>query len=168
MARGGQNAERIAEPGPAATPLSSVGMLSTSYEVQIFRDKRWRIDSMFDDKSLALYEARRMNDSGRYVCVRVVEEYFDEATGQTRLTTVYRGGRIEQAHQKDLDDSIKRRDVKRARAAAEMSAAAAAPAAGLAGETPRAAGSQPTLLVAIMAGIIVVLAGAVGGLLLFD
>src|SRR4029079_2346088 len=122
MARQAQTAERVEAAGPAATPLSSSGALSTSYEVQIFREKRWRIDSMFDDKSLALYEARRMNDSGRYVCVRVVEEYFDEVTGQAKLSTIYRGGRIEQAHQTDMDDAIKRRDVRQQQSAAAVAA----------------------------------------------
>lgn len=89
------------------------GLVTTSYEVQIFREKRWRIDSMFDDRALALFEAKRMNESGRYVCVRVVEETFDQASGNTKLSTIYRGGRIEQAHQKDIEDAIKmRRDIR--------------------------------------------------------
>jgi hypothetical protein len=160
MARQAQSAERVAAERPAAP--SSSGALSTSYEVQIFRDKRWRIDSMFDDKSLALYEARRMNDSGRYVCVRVVEEYFDEITGQTKLWTIYRGGRIEQAHQTDMDEAIKRRDIRQQLSAAEFAAAVNASA-----EPEQIAESRPKLVLGIAGGIVLLLlAGVVAFLLL--
>jgi hypothetical protein len=120
-------AREAAQPVQRAAGAQSGVALNTSYEVQIFRDKRWRIDSMFDDRSLALYEGKRMNDSGRYVCVRVVEESFDEITGNTKLTTIYRGGRIEQAHQKDIDDAIRmRRDIRQQEGIAEKEAAEAA------------------------------------------
>ena len=160
MARQAQTAERVVADRPTAP--SSSGALSTSYEVQIFRDKRWRIDSMFDDKSLALYEARRMNDSGRYVCVRVVEEYFDEVTGQTKLWTIYRGGRIEQAHQTDMDDAIKRRDIRQQLSAAEFAAAVNASA-----KPEQIAESRPKLVLGIAGGIVLLLlAGVVAFLLL--
>ena len=160
MARQAQTAERVVADRPAAP--SSSGALSTSYEIQIFRDKRWRIDSMFDDKSLALYEARRMNDSGRYVCVRVVEEYFDEVTGQTKLWTIYRGGRIEQAHQTDMDDAIKRRDIRQQLSAAEFAAAVNASA-----KPEQIAESRPKLVLGIAGGIgLLLLAGVVAFLLL--
>jgi hypothetical protein len=162
MARQAQSAERVETARRAATPLSPSGALSTSFEVQIFRDKRWRIDSMFDDKSLALYEARRMNDSGRYVCVRVVEEYFDEVTGNTKLWTIYRGGRIEQAHQTDVDEAIKRRGSTQQRSAAAVAAAAAATA-----KDRHIAESRPKLVLAMAGGaVLLLLLAAVAGFLL--
>jgi len=161
MARQAQTAQRVETARPAAAPFSSSGALSTTYEVQIFRDKRWRIDSMFDDKALALYEARRMNDSGRYVCVRVVEEYFDEVTGQTKLSTIYRGGRIEQAHQTDVDDAIKRRDIRQQQSAAEFAASVNASA-----KPAQNAESRPKLVLGIAGGIGLLLAGVAAVLLL--
>ena len=162
MARQAQTAQRVETAGPAAAPLSSSGALSTTYEVQIFRDKGWRIDSMFDDKALALYEARRMNDSGRYACVRVVEEYFDGVSGQTKLATVYRSGRIEQTHQTDMDDAIKRRDIKQQQSAAEFAAAVNASA-----KPEQIAESRPKLVLGIAGGIVLLLlAGVVAFLLL--
>ncbi len=139
-----------AKPTPAAAPEK--GGLATSYEVQIFRDKRWRIDSMFDDRALALFEAKRMSDSGRFVCVRVVAEYFDEDSGHTTLTTIYRGGRIEQAHQKDIEDAIKmRREIKLQEGITEKDVAAVA--------AKKAGKKKKTLWIAIGAGVFVVLAG---------
>ena len=167
MARQAQTAQRGDAARPAGAALPSSGALSTSYEVQIFREKRWRIDSMFDDKSLALYEARRMNDSGRYVCVRVVEEYFDEVTGQTRLSTVYRGGRIEQAHQKDLDDAIKmRRDIRHQEGVAEKEAAASAATASGVAKRKKSTESRLMLMLGIAGVVVLLLAGVVAVLLL--
>jgi hypothetical protein len=152
-------AERV-EPKAAAAFQS--GALSTTYEVQIFRDQRWRVDSMFDDKSLALYEAHRMNDSGRYTAVRVVEEYSDEVTGQASLTTVYRSGSIELAQQKDPDPALKQRDPTRY-AAAELSVAGASGT----GASKPVADMGATLVIAISGGIVLLLVGALG-LLLFS
>src|SRR6185503_7347735 len=85
--------------------------VATSYEVQFYRDQRWRIDSMFDDGALALHEAKRMSESGRYVSVRVIEESFDPVTGEPRHATIFRGGRVAQANRKDLEDSKMRREI---------------------------------------------------------
>jgi len=86
--------------------------VATSYEVQFYRDQRWRIDSMFDDGALALHEAKRMSDSGRYISVRVIEESFDPVTGEPRHATIYRGGRVAQANRRELEDSLKiRREI---------------------------------------------------------
>jgi hypothetical protein len=86
--------------------------VANSYEVQFYRDQRWRIDSMFDDGALAVHEAKRMSESGRYVSVRVIEESFDPVSGEARHATIYRGGRVAQANRKELEQSLKvRREV---------------------------------------------------------
>jgi hypothetical protein len=92
-----------------ATAGQSSNPRNTTYEVQVFRDKRWRIDSMFDDKALALVEAKRMTESGRFIGVRVLAETFDERSGNATTTTVYRGGRIEEAGQVAREDSAQMR-----------------------------------------------------------
>ena len=86
--------------------------VANSYEVQFYRDQRWRIDSMFDDGALAVHEAKRMSESGRYVSVRVIEESFDPVSGEARHATIYRGGRVAQANRKELEQSLKvRREI---------------------------------------------------------
>lgn len=71
------------------------------YEVQVMqRGKRWGIHTIFDDRSLALEEARRVNDAGRYPYIRVIEESFDERTGDNKSMTLYRGGTLDAAQQK--------------------------------------------------------------------
>jgi hypothetical protein len=68
-----------------------------AYEIHVFRSGRWVIDSVFDDQDLAVIEAQRMNGSGRYPGLRVVEEVFDEHTSETRTRTVYRDSRSSRA-----------------------------------------------------------------------
>ncbi len=71
-----------------------------AYEIHTFRNGRWKIDSVFDDKELALFEAHRMDGSGRFSGVRVVEEAFDENDNKTSARTIFRGSKATQANQK--------------------------------------------------------------------
>ena len=98
--------------------------VANSYEVQFYRDQRWRIDSVFDDGALAVHEAKRMSESGRYVSVRVIEESFDPVTGEPRHATIYRGGRAAQANRKELEQSLKvRREIQAYESEAKQRAA---------------------------------------------
>jgi hypothetical protein len=60
------------------------------YEVQVLKDEIWRVDSVFDDKELAIEAARRMGESGRATAVRVIEDQTDAKTGRPVLRAVFR------------------------------------------------------------------------------
>jgi hypothetical protein len=62
------------------------------FEVQVFRDGMWKIDSVFDDHDLAVEAAQRIAESGRFAA-RVIEESKDPATGRSVLRAVFRTGR---------------------------------------------------------------------------
>ena len=64
-----------------------------AFEIQTFQDGKWRIDSIFDDRDLALFEARRVDEGSRYSGVRVIEEVYDEVSDLTTTRTIFRGGR---------------------------------------------------------------------------
>lgn len=64
-----------------------------AFEIQTFRGGRWKIDSVFDDRELALFEAQRMDWSRRYSGVRVIEEIFDEITNETKSRTIFSGAK---------------------------------------------------------------------------
>ena len=72
-----------------------------TYEIHILRNGRWKIDSVFDDKELALFEAQRMDGSGRYPGVRVIEEAFDEQDTNISARTIFRGTKASQTNNKD-------------------------------------------------------------------
>jgi hypothetical protein len=66
-----------------------------AFEIHTFTGGKWKIDSVFDDRELAVFEAQRIDESSRYAGVRVVEENFDEDTQKTTAKTIFRGGRVE-------------------------------------------------------------------------
>lgn len=65
------------------------------YELHTLRDRAWKIDSVFDDRDLAVLEARRIERSKHYSGVRVLEETVDQATNRTVSRTIYRSSKIE-------------------------------------------------------------------------
>jgi hypothetical protein len=77
-----------------------------AFEIHTFQSGRWKIDSIFDDKELALFEAKRMDGSGRFSGVRVVEEAFDESTNKTSARTIYRGTKATQSNKEDLQAKL--------------------------------------------------------------
>lgn len=62
-----------------------------AFEIHTFHNGRWKIDSVFDDRDLALFEASRMESSKRHAGVRVIEENFDEESRKCTTRTIYRG-----------------------------------------------------------------------------
>ena len=74
-----------------------------AYEIHTFIGGRWKIDSVFDDKELALFEATRMDEAGRHAGVRVIEEEYDENTQKTKIRTIYRGSKITEANSAALE-----------------------------------------------------------------
>jgi hypothetical protein len=90
-----------------------------AYEIHTFTGGKWKIDSVFDDRDLAVFEATRMDESGRHAGVRVIEEEFDETTQKTRIRTVYRGSKIEAGNAAALERAKETR-VKVAAAKAEI------------------------------------------------
>jgi hypothetical protein len=65
------------------------------YEIHTYRDGTWKIDSIFDDRDLAVLEAHRMERALRYSGVRVIEETYDEATDKTVTRTIYRSSKAD-------------------------------------------------------------------------
>ena len=60
-----------------------------SFEVHVCEGGTWQIASMFNEKELALIQARKMEEGLRRRETRVVEETHDEASGRTRSKVIY-------------------------------------------------------------------------------
>jgi hypothetical protein len=73
--------------------------------VQTYRNSKWSVDSVFDDHPLAVFEARRMDESGRFGGVRVVEEIWDPNTNRTSTRTVFRDSKYHKVNQEILERS---------------------------------------------------------------
>lgn len=67
---------------------------ATSYEIQTYKEGEWKIQAFFDDKELAVLEARRMTQSRRYPAVRVVEETWDSSLQEFRSRIVFRESEV--------------------------------------------------------------------------
>lgn len=65
-----------------------------AYEVHTHEHGSWQIASMFDDKELALIEARRIEEGLRHRETRVVEETHDEESGRTKSKVIYSSPKI--------------------------------------------------------------------------
>ena len=125
-----------------------------AFEIHTFKDGQWKIDSVFDDRELALHEARKVEEGGRYSSLRVIEENYDEVSDLTTTRTIFRGGTAKQ--------NAKKRRTAPARPTKSQPRASA-------GKEPvrkkRAVNKQKketSLLVPILILVIVVMAGAAG------
>ena len=65
------------------------------FEIHTYRNGAWKIDSVFDDRDLAMMEAERMDRGNRYSAVRVVEETFDDETEKGNTRTIFRSSKAE-------------------------------------------------------------------------
>lgn len=65
------------------------------FEIHTYRNGAWKIDSVFDDRDLALMEAERMDRGNRYSAVRVIEETFDDQTERGSTRTIFRSSKAE-------------------------------------------------------------------------
>ncbi len=70
-----------------------------AYEIQTYRGGEWKIDSIFDDKELATFDATRMEESGRHSAIRIVEETYDSETDLTKVRIVFRSSKVSESNQ---------------------------------------------------------------------
>lgn len=82
-------------------------MSGASYEIQIYRNGQWIIQAFFDDKELALLEARRMSETNRYAGVRVVEEIVDDDLEDVRQRVVYRWSEVDKHNEQVREERQK-------------------------------------------------------------
>lgn len=78
-----------------------------SFELHTYKDGKWKIDSIFDDRELAIFEARRVEASSRYSGVRVIEEKFDEASDSVTNRTLFRGGAAKGQKSTEIEENVK-------------------------------------------------------------
>lgn len=108
-----------------------------AYELHAYAAGKWKIQGFFDDKDLALAEARRMEGSPRYPALRVVEERYDESAGGYRARTIYRSSAMDQENEAALKELAQvRREVEATRDRGRPAAPSAA------GRTPNPAASH--------------------------
>jgi len=66
---------------------------SVSYEVLSTRGDNWTIESVYDDREVALYEARALLDNRHLKAVKVVQESYDDEADRTITRTIFNEAR---------------------------------------------------------------------------
>jgi hypothetical protein len=69
--------------------------MMVAFELQTYQGGAWKIDSMFDDRDLAIMEAQRLGKSDRYSAVRLIEEAYNPETQNTTTRTIFRTSRLQ-------------------------------------------------------------------------
>jgi hypothetical protein len=60
-----------------------------TYELQVYQNGGWQFDSYYDSKDIVLSEAKRVDEAGRYLGVRVLEERFNEERQSSSYATIF-------------------------------------------------------------------------------
>jgi hypothetical protein len=77
---------------------------ATSYEIHTYTNGAWKIQAFFDDKELALLDARRMSESRRYVGIRVIEETWNPSTDQAQSRIIFRDSEVQRQNETATGD----------------------------------------------------------------
>ena len=86
--------------------MSDGATIMKAFEIHTYQGGKWKIDSVFDDRDLAMFEAQRMDESGRFSGLRVVEEVFNVQSNETKTRTIFRGSKVE-AHNASVAETQK-------------------------------------------------------------
>jgi len=74
-----------------------------NFELQTYANGVWKIDSVYDDRKIALYEAQRLQQSGRHSAIRIVEEQLNHRTGNYFPKTIFRATKTDDANAEALE-----------------------------------------------------------------
>ncbi|MGB8274740.1 MAG: hypothetical protein WCF16_05650 [Alphaproteobacteria bacterium] len=134
-----------------------------SYEIHTYRAGQWKIDSVYDDREIAVYEAQRLQGTGRFAALRVVEEKFDSDSGKILNKTVFRAAKVDESnaealeHQKAVRQEAQAKAAKKAPAGEFKKTDAPSPDA-------KSSGFSPIVLTLTLGAIVLAGIGAIVGL----
>ena len=83
--------------------------MTVSFEVYSLREGHWNLDSVYDDRGLALEEARHLFKRRREKGVKVVKESYDDETNKSIPTTIFHEGEAVKKHQPKVREKGKQR-----------------------------------------------------------
>jgi len=102
---------------------------TVSYEIYSFKNGNWMLDSVHDDKNMAIHQGRMLIASPHHMAIRVIEESYDEASDNTMSKIVYKeqkGGedekpkRVPSNKSKGTDKKTKRKKKKKGSASKSL------------------------------------------------
>ncbi len=82
---------------------------TVSYEVYSLREGHWNLDSVYDDRDLALDEARHLRKRRHEKGVKVVKENYDDDTNKAIPTTIFHEGEGVKKHRPQMQEKRNQR-----------------------------------------------------------
>ncbi len=82
---------------------------TVSYEVYSLREGRWNLDSIYDDRGLALDEACHLLTRRREKGVKVVKENYDDETNKSIPATIFHEGEGVKKHRPQVREKKEHR-----------------------------------------------------------
>ena len=61
-----------------------------SFEIYSFKNGHWMLDSVHDDKNMAIHQGRMLSASPHHMAVRVIEERYDPDSDQSASKIIYK------------------------------------------------------------------------------
>ncbi len=83
---------------------------TVSYEVYSVREGHWYLDSVYDDRGLALDEARHLLKHRHEKGVKVVKENYDDETNRSIPTTIFHEGEDVKKYRPQVREKTKQRE----------------------------------------------------------
>jgi hypothetical protein len=63
---------------------------TVSFEIYSFKGGNWMLDSVHDDKNMAIHQGRMLISSPHHMAIRVIQETYDDATDNTTSKIIYK------------------------------------------------------------------------------
>ena len=82
---------------------------TVSFEVYSLRGGHWNLDSVYDDRGLALDEARHLLKRRHQKSVKVVKENYDDETNKSIPTTIFHEGEGVKKHRPQVREKTNQR-----------------------------------------------------------
>jgi len=83
--------------------------ISVSFEIYSFKNGDWMLDSVHDDKNMAIHQGRMLIASPHHMAIRVIEESYDDAADRSFSKIIYKDqkGKEEQKPKKQVSKDKK-------------------------------------------------------------
>ncbi len=82
---------------------------TVSYELYSLREGHWSLDSVYDDRGLALNEARHLLKRRQEKGIKVVKETYDDETNKSIPTTIFHEGEGVKKYRPQVREKTKQR-----------------------------------------------------------
>lgn len=63
---------------------------TVTFEIYSFKNGNWMLDSVHDDKNMAIHQGRMLIASPHHMAIRVIQETYDEASDNTISKIIYK------------------------------------------------------------------------------